>query len=109
MIDKSGEGNSQQNDSLEPGQPTGSEYIERAIREGVDGKFQVQDGIGKLTLNDLDIEVEFEAPGLTEGAAERIRRYAIGPRPDSGAGDAYAWYEGDIGIAQRQQSQPDAD
>lgn len=74
--------------------------LARDTRKGRSGKFSIKDGVGRLTLNDLDLEIEFKVSDASDQAVANIRQFVAGPRPDSGAGDVYAWHEGDIRIAE---------
>ena len=58
----------------------------------------------KLTLKDLKLEVRAQEKvwgGFGDTMGQVGSQWAMGPRSDSGAGDAAAWNEGDITLAEQ--------
>lgn len=59
----------------------------------------------KLTLKDLKLEIRTQEKvwgGFGDAMGQVGSQWAMGPRADSGAGDAAAWNEGDITLAERE-------
>jgi len=57
----------------------------------------------KLTLKDLKLEVRAQEKvwgGFGNAMGQVGSQWAMGPRSDCGAGDAAAWNEGDITLAE---------
>jgi hypothetical protein len=66
---------------------------------------QVDKPARKLTLKDLKLEVRTQEKvwgGFGSGTGQVGSQWAMGPRPDCGAGDAAAWNEGDITLAEQE-------
>ncbi|WP_394820797.1 hypothetical protein [Pendulispora albinea] len=59
----------------------------------------------KLTLKDLKLEIRTQEQvwgGFGSAMGGVGNQWAFGPRADSGAGDAAAWNEGDITLAEQE-------